>query len=143
MDLDLCTELWTKKKKNTAHIINRPNNLAGQQERHSGAKAVQHLQLSTFEKLDLFIYYWSLLQQTAIVNLWNTGFVHLLLITLKFWDKKNNNRALYGTWAIEVAVTLSEGGNHTAEITSGPEPIWEIIVIFFKVPNQSEKYYFI
>ena len=27
------------------------------------------------------------------------------------------------TWAIEVAVTLSEGGNQTAEITSGPDPI--------------------
>jgi len=29
----------------------------------------------------------------------------------------------FSTWAIEVAVTLSEGGNHTADITSGPDPI--------------------
>ena len=31
-----------------AHIINRSNNLACQQEGHAGAKTVQHLQLSTF-----------------------------------------------------------------------------------------------
>ena len=34
----------------------------------------------------------------------------------------------YETWAIEVAVTLSDGGNQTAEMTRGPEPIWEFFV---------------
>ena len=45
-------------------------------------------------------------------------------IHVKMWQK-------YGTWAIEVAVTLSDGGNQTAEMTRGPEPIWESFFLVF------------
>ena len=135
-----------------SHIINGPNNLTCQQEGHPSAEAIEHLYRNVNGAIYCF-WCWLLCSWIIFLISLSSGYVWREIWGV--WNQPKQLRLLYAclfirwyfdmsptwnnlvthvftsyifllsTWATEVAVTLSEGGNHTAEMTRGPEPIWD------------------